>query len=59
MTEAQFAYRARPIALQADTDERLIALWLHGRAATAQPAYCLDAERFLIFVRKPLRQVAV
>lgn len=42
---------------QADSDEQLLALWLHGRAASTQRAYCSDSRRFLRFVGKPLRSI--
>ena len=42
---------------QAETDEQLQALWLHGRAASTQRAYCSDSRRFLRFVGKPLRSI--
>ncbi len=50
-----------PAALvaQADTDARLLALWLHGRSAATQRAYRADAEAFLAFVGKPLRAVTL
>ena len=44
---------------QADTDQQLIALWLHGRPASTQEAYERDLARFLAFVDKPLRSVTL
>ncbi len=42
---------------QADTDEQLTQLWLHGRSPNTLEAYTLDLRRFRTFVGKPLRQV--
>lgn len=42
---------------QADSDEQLIRLWLHGRPQHTQRAYRRDAERFIEFSDKPLRSV--
>src|SRR5882724_9105756 len=42
---------------QADSDAHLIALWLHGKAASTQEAYTGDIARFLAFVDKPLHEV--
>ena len=42
---------------QADSDEQLLALWLHGRSPATQRAYCSESRRFLKFVDKPLRSV--
>jgi integrase/recombinase XerD len=44
---------------QADSDEHLIALWLHGRAEHTQRAYRTEAERFVDYVGKPLRSVTL
>jgi integrase/recombinase XerD len=46
-------------APQEPTDDRLIALWLHGRPATTQAAYRGDVGRFLAQVGKPIRQVTL
>lgn len=49
---------AGPIAQrQAETDEQLIALWLHGRSKATQRAYRADVERFLAYVGKPVQGV--
>lgn len=45
------------IVRQADSDEQLIALWLHGRPKHTQRAYQRDAKRFMAFADKPLRSV--
>ena len=47
------------IPRQAESDEQLIALWLHGRSEHTQRAYRSDVERFLTFVQLPLRQVTL
>ena len=44
---------------QADSDEHLIALWLHGRAEHTQRAYRTEANRFVDYVGKPLRSVTL
>ncbi len=45
------------IIQQADSDEQLIALWLHGRPRHTQRAYQREAQRFMAFADKPLRSV--
>lgn len=42
---------------QADSDQELIALWLHGRSMHTIRSYGRDIARFLGFVQSPLRQV--
>ncbi len=43
---------------QADSDEQLISLWMHGRPATTARAYRQDWGRFSAFVAgKPLHSV--
>ncbi len=44
---------------QAETDEQLLRLWLHGRPATTTRAYVADIDRFRAFVGKPLGSVTV
>jgi len=44
---------------QADTDARLIALWLDGRSPRTRRAYESDIRRFLAFAGKPLARVTV
>lgn len=39
---------------QADSDEQLIELWLHGRSEHTQRAYRGDIDRFLNFIGEPL-----
>nr|WP_294567163.1 tyrosine-type recombinase/integrase [uncultured Rhodopila sp.] len=45
--------------VQADTDARFIAMWLHGRPDRTQRAYRADADRFRAFTRRPLRQISL
>lgn len=49
--------RATPTVRQADSDDQLIELWLHGRSRHTQRAYRADAVRFQAFTGKPLRRV--
>jgi integrase/recombinase XerD len=42
---------------QADTDDQLIGLWLHGRPEHTQRAYRAEADRFMGYVEKRLRSV--
>lgn len=44
---------------QVSSDERLLALWLHGRGPATMRAYESDARAFLAFVSKPLGAVSV
>lgn len=44
---------------QAESDQQLIELWLHGRSRHTQRAYRADAERFLGAVDKPLHRVTL
>jgi site-specific recombinase XerD len=44
---------------QAQTDEMLIDLWVHGRSASTVRAYRSDIRRFLASVRKPLREITL
>ncbi|WP_237225494.1 tyrosine-type recombinase/integrase [Rubinisphaera sp. JC750] len=47
------------IIRQADSDEQLIELWLHGRPPHTQRAYRREADRFTKFVDLPLRKVTL
>jgi site-specific recombinase XerD len=47
------------LAPQADTDQQLIALWLHGRSPHTQRAYAADVGRFLAYAGKPLGMVTL
>jgi integrase/recombinase XerD len=44
---------------QADTDERLVELWLHGRNVLTVAAYAVDVAGFLEVVGKPIRSVSI
>ncbi len=44
---------------QAESDQHLIDLWLHGRSRHTQRAYRHDAERFLVAVEKPLHRITL
>jgi integrase/recombinase XerD len=44
---------------QANSDEQLIEIWLHGRSVHTQRAYQADALRFMDAVKKPLHQVTL
>ncbi|MBB01212.1 MAG: integrase [Planctomyces sp.] len=46
-----------PITQQADSDEQLIEIWLHGRPKNTQQAYRREVQRFLDAVDKPLRSI--
>jgi integrase/recombinase XerD len=57
--ETGIAAPSAALVPQADTDARLLALWLHGRSAATQRAYRADAEAFLAWAAKPLRAVTL
>jgi integrase/recombinase XerD len=59
MTESLAVYLPGQLAPQAETDARLVQLWLHGRPKNTRVAYGLEAECFLAFVGKPLRLVTL
>jgi len=42
---------------QADSDERLIGLWLHGKAASTKTAYTADVASFRAYAARPLRAI--
>ena len=44
---------------QAESDQHLIDLWLHGRSRHTQRAYRADTERFLEAVGKPLHRITL
>jgi len=48
---------SRVIPRQAETDEQLVPLWLHGKSVHTQRAYKSDIRQFFKFVNKPLRAV--
>lgn len=47
------------IPRQADSDDHLLELWLHGRSEHTQRAYRADAGRFFDAVQKPLHRVTL
>ena len=63
MTDHQFGavatqqVLASVIPVQAETDAKLIGMWLHGRAVGTMRAYRADVTAFLDHVAKPLRAV--
>ena len=59
MTDTLATSRLPVLTPQADSDEMLIGLWLHGRSRHTQRAYRADAERFLAWAGKPLRAVGL
>ena len=44
---------------QADSDPKVIALWLHGRSKHTQRAYRSDVQRLLDYVDKPLNYITL
>jgi integrase/recombinase XerD len=62
MLPAHVQYPPVPLSIAprpADTDDHLVALWLHGRSPHTKRAYRADSERFLVFVAKPLAMVTL
>jgi len=49
----------RQAMIEADTDERLIELWLHGRPKNTQTVYRRDAAAFLDHAAKPLQRITL
>ena len=47
------------VPMQAESDEALIRIWLHGRAPATQRAYAADVHAFLAGAGRPLRAVTV
>ena len=45
------------VVRQADSDNQLISLWLHGRPGHTQRAYRAEVDRFILYIAKPLRSV--
>jgi integrase/recombinase XerD len=45
--------------VQAESDDHLIELWLHGRSAGTQRAYAADIASFRAYVRQPLRDLTL
>lgn len=56
MSEALAQYQGTGLISQADsTDDRVIAMWLHGKADSTQAAYRFEVEKFDAFMGKGLR----
>lgn len=53
------ATTALVVTQQADSDQHLIDLWLHGRSRHTQRAYRRDANGFLEAVEKPLHRITL
>jgi integrase/recombinase XerD len=51
--------QVRVIPKQADSDQELIKIWLHGKSQHTQRYYQSDVERFLKFTKKQLRQIVL
>src|ERR1035437_5185947 len=49
----------QPVVRQADSDEQLIGLWLHGRAKGTVVVYAAGYIEVLNFVTKPLHQITL
>ncbi len=47
------------IPIQAESDEQLIALWIHGRSKHTQRAYQADILKLCNLVNKPFRQITL
>ena len=47
------------ISRQAETDEQLVNLWLHGRSIHTQRAYLSDINRFMAHVQKGLHKITL
>lgn len=50
---------SQPAVRQAETDEQLIQLWLHGRGKGTTTVYRSDIDAFLAFAAKPLHQITL
>ncbi len=50
-----------PVAFprQAETDDQLLRLWLHGRPGNTTRAYSADVDQFIAFVGKRLQSITV
>lgn len=49
----------KSIPVQAESDEHLLKLWLHGRSKHTQRAYTKDVSSFLGFVQKEIRLITL
>ena len=59
ITKLDSVQPSEPVVRQADTDEQLLALWLHGRSKGTRTVYAAAAEEFLARVAKPLHQITL
>lgn len=59
MRSPEVASQPTQITRQADSDEQLIELWLHGRPATTQRAYRADVAKMLEHIDKPLTSITL
>lgn len=59
MTEITITNDGGIVPRQADTDQQLVNLWLHGRPNTTQRAYRADMDRFLKFIGKELHVITL
>jgi integrase/recombinase XerD len=50
-------YEIAPSQTSANTDEKLITMWLHGKSQTSQKTYNSTVKQFLAFVGKGLREL--
>ena len=53
------APQAAAVPRQAEHDDQLITMWLHGRPETTRRVYQRHVHRFLALARKPLANVTV
>ena len=56
-SSAPQSQQVRVIPKQADNDQELIKIWLHGKSQHTQRYYKADTDRFFKFVKKQLRQI--
>lgn len=59
MNTALTAVHSQPIVSQANSDDQLIALWLHGKSEHSQRAYLRDAEDFMAHSGKLLPAITL
>lgn len=59
MTYSLVTAQSTAMQAQADSDHKLIALWLHGKSKHSQKAYKVDVGRLLDYVCKPLAAVTL
>jgi integrase/recombinase XerD len=59
MSYAIVTSQSTAIQAQADSDQQLIALWLHGKSPHSQKAYIADVSRLQDFTAKPLATITL